>query len=30
MAEPRITLVNVAERAGVSMTTAGYVLSGPD
>src|SRR3712207_5821603 len=30
MAEPRITLVQVAERAGVSKTTAGYVLSGQD
>lgn len=30
MAEPRITLVQVAERAGVSKTTAGYVLSGRD
>jgi LacI family transcriptional regulator len=30
MAEPRITLIQVAERAGVSKTTAGYVLSGRD
>ena len=30
MAEPRITLIQVAERAGVSKTTAGYVLSGQD
>ena len=30
MAEPRVTLVQVAERAGVSKTTAGYVLSGQD
>lgn len=30
MAEPRITLVQVAERAGVSKTTAGYVLTGQD
>ncbi len=30
MTEPRVTLVQVAERAGVSKTTAGYVLSGQD
>lgn len=30
MAEPRITLIQVAERAGVSKTTAGYVLTGQD
>ena len=30
MAEPRITLTQVAERAGVSKTTAGYVLTGQD
>lgn len=30
MAERRITLVQVAQRAGVSKTTAGYVLSGQD
>ena len=30
MVEPRITLIQVAERAGVSKTTAGYVLTGQD
>ncbi len=30
MGEPRITLVQVAARAGVSKTTAGYVLTGQD
>nr|WP_294695349.1 LacI family DNA-binding transcriptional regulator [uncultured Friedmanniella sp.] len=30
MAEPRVTLIQVAERAGVSKTTAGYVLTGQD
>lgn len=30
MAEPRVTLVQVAARAGVSKTTAGYVLTGRD
>lgn len=30
MSEPRATLVQVAARAGVSKTTAGYVLSGRD
>lgn len=30
MAEPRITLIQVAARAGVSKTTAGYVLTGQD
>lgn len=30
MGEPRITLIQVAERAGVSKTTAGYVLTGQD
>ncbi len=30
MAEPRITLIQVAKRAGVSKTTAGYVLTGQD
>lgn len=30
MAEPRITLIQVAQRAGVSKTTAGYVLTGQD
>lgn len=28
--EPRVTLVQVAERAGVSKSTAGYVLTGQD
>lgn len=30
MPEPRVTLVQVAARAGVSRTTAGYVLAGQD
>lgn len=30
MPEPRVTLVQVAARAGVSRTTAGYVLTGQD
>lgn len=30
MAEPRVTLVQVAAQAGVSRTTAGYVLTGQD
>ena len=30
MSEPRVTLVQVAQRAGVSKTTVGYVLSGQD
>jgi len=30
MTEPRVTLVQVAQRAGVSKTTAGYVLTGQD
>jgi len=30
MVEPRITLIQVAARAGVSKTTAGYVLTGQD
>lgn len=30
MSEPRVTLVQVAARAGVSRTTAGYVLTGQD
>src|SRR6478735_1647426 len=30
VSEPRVTLVQVAARAGVSRTTAGYVLTGQD
>ena len=30
MVEPRVTLIQVAHRAGVSKTTAGYVLTGQD